>query len=129
MTRSALASLAIAAALAVSPSAALAKSSKSEAILGAPSALALLVAQQNGTPIAPAAYRPTSPSNQGLFTNAVATFARPAMVSPIAYDRPNVFGSVALAVSRTPLDHRWRKVERARVAGAPAAFAATLRDQ
>ena len=129
MTRTALASLAIASALALSPSVALAQSSKSEAILGAPSALAMLVAQQNGTPIAPAAYRPTSPSNQGLFTNAVATFARPALASPIAYDRPNVFGSVALAVSRTPLNYRWRKVERARVAGAPAAFAATLRDR
>jgi predicted transglutaminase-like cysteine proteinase len=129
MKRTALASLAIASALAASPSAVLAQSSKSEAILGAPSALALLVAQQNGTPIAPAAYRPTNPSNKGLFTNAIATFARPALVSPIAYDRPNVFGSVALAVSRTPLDHRWRKVERARVSGAPAAYAAGLRDR
>jgi predicted transglutaminase-like cysteine proteinase len=129
MKRTFLAPLAIATALALSPSVALAQSAKSEAILGAPSALALLVAQQNGTPIAPAAYRPTSPSNQGLFTNAVVTHARPALASPIAYDRPNVFGSVALAVSRTPLDYRWRKVERTRVAGAPAAFATALRDQ
>lgn len=129
MKRTALAPLAFATALALSPSAAFAQSSKSEAILGAPSALALLVAQQNGALIAPAAYRPTSPSNQGLFTNAVANYARPALASPIAYDRPNVFGSVALAVSRTPLDYRWRKVERARVGGAPAAFAGRLRDQ
>jgi len=129
MKRIALAPLAIALALAVSPSAALAQSAKSEAILGAPSALSLLIAQQNGTPLAPAAYRPTSPSNQGSFTNAVLTYTKPAPASPIAYDRPNVFGSVALAVSRTPLDYRWRKVERARVSGAPASFAAALRNR
>ncbi len=129
MKRTALAPLAVATALVFSPGVALAQSSKSEAILGAPSALAMLVAQQNGTPIAPAAYRPTSPSNQGYFSNAVLTHARPALASPIASDRPNVFGSIARAVSRTPLDYRWRKVERARVAGAPAAFAASLRDQ
>ena len=128
MKRTALAPLAIAA-LALSPAAAFAQSSKSDAILGAPSALALLVAQQNGTPIAPAAYRPTSPSSQGLFTNAVASYAKPALASPIANDRPNIFGSVALSVSRTPLDNRWRKVERARVGGAPAAYAAALRNR
>ena len=129
MEKPALAQFAIALALAFSPSTALAQSSKSEAILGAPSALALLIAQQNGTPLAPAAYRPTSPSSQGFPTNAVLSYAKPALVSPIAYDRPNVFGSVALAVSRTPLDYRWRKVERARVSGAPAAFASALRNQ
>ena len=32
-------------------------------------------------------------------------------------------------MSRTPLDYRWRKVERARVGGAPAAFAAALRNR
>jgi len=126
MKRTALAPLAIASALAFSPSAALAQS-KSEAILGAPSALSRLIAQQNGTPLTPAAYQPPSPSNQGLFTNAVLNYARPAPASPIAYDRPNIFGTVALAVPRSPLDYRWRKVERARVSGAPAAFASALR--
>jgi predicted transglutaminase-like cysteine proteinase len=114
-------------ALAFSSSPALAQSSKSDAILGGPSALSLLIARQNGTPLAPAAYRPASPSIESLLANAVPAYPKPAFVSPIAYDRPNVFGSVALAVSRTPLDRRWRKVERSRVGGAPAAFAATLR--
>ena len=109
------------------PSAAFAQSSKSDAILGGPSALSRLIAQQNGTPLAPAAYRPASPYSKSPLANAVLAYPKPAYVSPIAYDRPNVFGSVALAVSRTPLDHRWRKVERARVGGAPAAFASTLR--
>jgi predicted transglutaminase-like cysteine proteinase len=125
MVKTALIPFAIA--LAFLPSAALAQSSKSDAILGGPSALSLLIAQQNGTPLAPAAYRPLSPSIENLLTNAVPAYPKPAFVSPIAYDRPNVFGSVALAVSRTPLDRRWRKVERARVGGAPAAFASALR--
>jgi predicted transglutaminase-like cysteine proteinase len=38
-----------------------------------------------------------------------------------------VFGSVALTVRRTPLDHRWRKVAGVRVAGAAASYAASLR--
>jgi predicted transglutaminase-like cysteine proteinase len=57
----------------------------------------------------------------------VLNYARPAPASPIAYDRPNIFGTVALAVPRSPLDYRWRKVERARVSGAPAVFASALR--
>ena len=129
MKWTALAPLPIAFAVALTPCAAFAQSSKSEAILGAPSALALLVAQQNGTPLAPAAYRPVSPSVEGLVANAALPYARPAHVSPVAYDRPNVFGSVALALPRSPLDHRWRKVERARVGGAPAAFASGLRNR
>ena len=126
MKRTALAPLAIAFALALSPSAALAQS-KAEAILGAPSALSLLLAQQNGTPLAPAAYQPPSPSSGGLFSNAVLSYSRPSAASPIAYDRPNIFGTVALAISHSPLDSRWHKVERARVSGAPAAFASGLR--
>jgi predicted transglutaminase-like cysteine proteinase len=128
MKRTALAPAAIALAVAFSPSAALAES-KTEAILGAPSALSLLIAQQNGMPIAAAAYQAPSPSSGGLISNAVLTYSRPATVSPIAYDRPNIFGTVALAVSHSPLDYRWRKVEHARVTGAPAAFASALRGQ
>ena len=127
MVQTALIPLAIA--LAFLPSAALAQSSKSDAILGGPSALSLLIAQQNGTPLAPAAYRPANPSSESPFTNAGLAYSKPAYVSPIAYDRPNVFGSVALKVSRTPLDYRWRKAERARVSGGPAAFATALRDR
>jgi predicted transglutaminase-like cysteine proteinase len=53
----------------------------------------------------------------------------PLIVDPIASDRPNVFGSVALRVGRTSLDRRWRKVAGERIAGTPAAaFAASLRD-
>jgi predicted transglutaminase-like cysteine proteinase len=103
--------------------------SKTEAILGAPSALSLLIAQQNGTPIASAAYQSPTPSSGGLYSTAVLTYDRPAAASPIAYDRPNIFGTVALAVQHSPLDYRWHKVEHVRVTGAPAAFASALRNR
>jgi predicted transglutaminase-like cysteine proteinase len=114
--------------MAFSPSAAFAES-KTEAILGAPSALSLLIAQQNGTPLVPAAYQSPAPSSGGHFSNAALAYGRPSAASPIAYDRPNIFGTVALAVPRSPLDYRWHKVEHARVTGAPAAFASALRGQ
>jgi predicted transglutaminase-like cysteine proteinase len=126
MKRTAFAPLAFALAVAMSPTAALAES-KTDAILGGPSALSVLLAQQNGTPLAPAAYQPPSPSSGGLFSNAVLSYSKPPAASPIAYDRPNIFGTVALAVSRSPLDNRWHRVEHARVTGAPAAFASALR--
>jgi predicted transglutaminase-like cysteine proteinase len=128
MKRTALAPLGFTLALAFSPSAALAES-KTEAILGAPSALSLLIAQQNGTPITPSAYQSPAPSSGGLLSNAVLTYSRPEAASPIAYDRPNIFGTVALAVPHSPLDYRWHKVEHARVTGAPAAFASALRNR
>ena len=43
--------------------------------------------------------------------------------------RPDVFGSIALAVRRTPLDRRWRDVARDPVGGRAASFAAALRDR
>lgn len=51
----------------------------------------------------------------------------PYSVAPVAADRPDVFGSVALPVSSTPLDGRWRKVQRAPVTGSAASYAASLR--
>ena len=102
--------------------------SKTEAILGGPSALDLLKAQQAGGS-APA--RP-------LLQPAALSYSRPAAlhtvlrdrpaISPgVASGRPDVFGSVALRVGRTPLDARWRRVEHAAVGGTAATFAAALR--
>ena len=51
---------------------------------------------------------------------------RPMFDAPAA-DRPDVFGSVALAVEHTPLDRRWRKVKSQRADRTSAAFAAFLR--
>jgi predicted transglutaminase-like cysteine proteinase len=102
--------------------------SKSEAILGAPSALqSILAAQHAGTAtaaLAPASYAPPS-------------YSRPSLVQAIVRvqqdddggltGRPDVFGSVALKVGRTPLDAKWHSVEHGAVTGAPARFAETLK--
>ena len=93
--------------------------SKSEAILGTPSALHAILAKQEAperAAIAPATY--SSPA----LTHAVVRSDDGA-----ASGRPDVFGTVALKVDRTPLDARWRAVEHQKLTGAPARFATTLR--
>lgn len=94
---------------------------KTDAILGAPSALQRVLAQQDGTPaaIAPASY------SVPRLTPAIA-IVLPADDGAVS-GRPDVFGSVALQVAHTPLDSRWRAVERIPVTGAAARFAAALR--
>jgi len=104
---------------------------KSEAILGgAPSALAAILAQQSGLPapvttqtaaLSPAAYRP-------VMSPAVLRTGNPLYVPAVLSGRPDVFGSVALAIGSTKLDSRWRKVGRTGVTGAAAGYAASLRD-
>ncbi|MBA3667271.1 MAG: transglutaminase-like cysteine peptidase [Sphingomonas sp.] len=97
--------------------------SKAEAILGAPSALAALLAQQSGQPAAPAV-RAVSPASKGaLFRPAAISNSRPAVSS----ERPDIFNSVALTIGRSPLDARWGHVAHAGVSGTAAAFAASLR--
>ena len=84
--------------------------SKSYAILGAPSRLAAIQARQAGYAAAPA----------------TAYSIRPAVIRTeryVAADRPDVFGTVALSVERTPLDRRWRAVGRAPLGPFAAAFA------
>jgi predicted transglutaminase-like cysteine proteinase len=100
--------------------------SKSEAILGAPSALQAILAQQ-GAPargpvatVAPAAYSAPRVANAVLRRNPTG--------EGILSGRPDVFGSVALRVGHTPLDARWHSVEHARVTGRAAHFAQTVKD-
>ena len=101
-------------------------SAKSDAILGgAPSALAAITAKQQGLP-APVSLRPASLSAR-VPTYSVLRNLAPANAGATS-GRPDVFGSVALAVDRTPLDHRWVKVARAGVGGASAAYAVSLQD-
>ena len=98
--------------------------SKTEAILGGPSRLAAILAGQQGLP-APTQLKPAALSARTP-VYAVLRSARP--YSPgAANGRPDVFGSVALSVGRTPLDHRWRKVARQPVSGAAASYASSLR--
>jgi predicted transglutaminase-like cysteine proteinase len=124
--------IATALAIAFVPAPALAESasiSKTEAILGGSSKLAALLAAQQGQSV-----RPTQPVQQPLrpaslssppVTYAVLRKAR--SYNAAATGRPDVFGSVALSVGRTPLDKRWHQVASKRVTGAAASYAASLR--
>ena len=85
---------------------------KTEAILGAPSALRAILSSQKA--VAPATVVP-------------ATFNPGKLDDGVLSGRPDLFGSVALQVSHTPLDAKWRAVEHASLTGAPARFAATLK--
>lgn len=103
--------------------------SKSEAILGGPSALQLLMAQQSGKPVTVSpALRPASYSYSGLPVVSAVLRDSPPTVSPgVLNGRPDIFGSVALRVGHTPLDARWHQVEHSQVSGAAARYAASLR--
>ena len=120
----------LAAAAASLPSPAAAQSySKTEAILGGPSALDLLKAQQNGTPITalPVTPKPASLSYSRPTVVPAVLRVRPA-VSPGVYNgRPDIFGTVALRIGRTPLDARWHKIEHSGVSGSAAQFATSQR--
>ena len=100
--------------------------SKSEAILGAPSALEAILAQQHAAPRLRAVLRPASYSIPRPI-NAVLRTANP-VDDGVRSGRPDVFGSVALRVGHTPLDARWRAVEHGQVTGSAARFVDSVRD-
>ena len=104
-----------------------ASASKTDAILGgAPSALAAIMAQQTVRPapvVQPVAV-PSPDSRGALFRPAIFPLDR----APIALDRPDVFGSVALSVTHTSLDRRWTKVSRGAVGARAAAYASDVAD-
>ncbi|HET7708471.1 MAG TPA: transglutaminase-like cysteine peptidase [Sphingomicrobium sp.] len=104
---------------------------KTDAILGgAPSALAAIIARQSGmaqpAPVQPAALAPAS--YRLTPTPAVLRTEQPLFVPAVVNGRPDVFGTVALAVGKTKLDSRWRRVERSPIGGAAASYAASLRN-
>ena len=93
--------------------------SKTEAILGAPSALQAILASQQApsrAALAPASY------SVPLLAHAVLRSDEGAVSG-----RPDVFGTVALRIDHTRLDARWRAVEQRKLTGGPARFAAALR--
>ena len=98
------------------------RAAKAEAILGAPSRLSAILAQQQGLP----APEPIEYSSLAARNGAVVSDVR-GLPASASRDRPNVFGSVALSVRRTPLDQRWRRVAQRRVGGTAATFARSLR--
>lgn len=108
--------------------------SKAEAILGgSPSALQAIIARQQGLPATPppvvqaASYAPAAYSYP-LVVPAIYR-ERPAVSPGVVSGRPDVFGSVALAVGNTRLDERWRRVEKAGVDGPAARFADSLKER
>lgn len=123
ISRISLALPAVAAALVLLPGAASAQSgwSKSEAIIGAPSALQAILAQQ-GVPMPARAVAPASYSSPRA-VDAVVRSGDEGILS----GRPDIFGSVALKVDHTPLDARWHAVEREPVTGAAARFALSFK--
>jgi predicted transglutaminase-like cysteine proteinase len=98
--------------------------SKSEAILGGPSQLAQILAQQGARPATPVSAAP-QPASYSLprVTSAILR-----TTDGVIDGMPDVFGSVALKVGHTPLDWRWRSVEDSPVTGAPAAYAKSIRE-
>jgi predicted transglutaminase-like cysteine proteinase len=122
-------------ALAAPPAASTGYFAKSEAIIGAPSALAAILAEQD----APARTVPIEPAASGLWggpyrvqtamvRTADSRAASGQLVPAAIYSgKPDIFGTVALKVGQTPLDSRWRRASRAGVTGAANAYAHSLR--
>jgi predicted transglutaminase-like cysteine proteinase len=124
--------LATALAAALMPAPAMAQSaslSKTEAILGGTSRLAAMLAAQEGRslPSNQFAAQPLRPASLSAPSLTYAMLSKVRGRNSAASGRPDVFGSVALAVGRTPLDKRWQQVAGKRVSGPPAAYAASLR--
>jgi predicted transglutaminase-like cysteine proteinase len=101
--------------------------SKSEAILGAPSALEAILERQHADAAMPAVVRPSAYTLPRAIPAVLR--ARRDVDDGAFSGKPDVFGSVALQVFHTPLDWRWQRVERARLSGEPARYAESLRDR
>jgi predicted transglutaminase-like cysteine proteinase len=107
--------------------------SKSEAILGAPSALQSILSEQHAAPASPA----LAPASYAAASYSGSPYSGARLVQAIVRadpqddgalnGRPDVFGSVALRVGHTPLDSKWHSIEHSQVTGSPARFAATLK--
>lgn len=99
--------------------------SKSNAILGAPSALQAVLAQQHASLSTARPVRPSEYSMPRALPAAMPLVERSG--EGIHNGRPDVFGSIALRVGRTPLDARWRHAEQAGLGGSTERYARSLR--
>ncbi|HXH52211.1 MAG TPA: transglutaminase-like cysteine peptidase [Sphingomicrobium sp.] len=105
---------------------------KSEAIMGgAPSRLSAILAQQQGLPAPQLSRSAEFRLAAGTPATVLPAIVRsaPRVSEAVGSGKPDIFGSVALAVHRTPMDQRWKRVERARVGGDHARFAESLRQR
>ena len=99
-------------------------SSKTEAILGGSSRLAAILSQQSGQS-ATTAVQPASMPAPATVGAIIRPATMPAL-APASPDQPDVFGSVALTINRTPLDRRWRAVASVAAKGQAAAYAGSV---
>lgn len=100
--------------------------SKSDAIIGAPSQLAaIMAAQASGAAIQVAAAFPAQfLIRRPVFFTAPAAEPTDFRASPT---RPDIFNSIAMPIAHSPLDGRWQRVASAAVHGRAASYAAALR--
>lgn len=112
-----------AAAAAATPDLMIETLSKSAAILGGPSHLAQIMAEQGALPVAAAVYQQQPIS----YPPPQLSFETPQISDAVREGRPDIFGTVALKVDHTPLDSKWRSVANSPVTGAPAVYARSLR--
>ena len=98
---------------------------KAEAILGgAPSRLAsILAAQSSGIAVATSAFAAASPTD---YRAPLRPYLAPVSLAA-SPERPDVFNSVAMPISASPLDNRWNRVSRDAVGGNAGNFANSLR--
>ena len=97
--------------------------SKSEAIIGQPSALQAILAAQGGAQLANRTPQPMSYSRP---TSSAQYRIQPRSDEGAKSGKPDVFGSVALSVSKTSLDDRWRRASTPQIAGPAALYASGL---
>ena len=123
----------VVAATSFSAPAAAASFSKAEAILGGPSALEALIAQQNGQPLVAQPVARLQPASLAYARPQILPAildrdeAKPAVSPGVSNGRPDIFGTVALRVGHTSLDGKWHRVEHSPVTGTAARFAETQR--
>ncbi|MBW0145859.1 transglutaminase-like cysteine peptidase [Sphingomicrobium clamense] len=101
-------------------------SAKSDAILGQGSALAALLGKQ-GVAVREAPARLPAPASYAAYDRPTPYVQRAAIDRRAHPSRPDLFGTVALEVGKTPFDQRWAAVERRPVYGAAARYARGLR--
>ena len=119
--------LLVGAALTLAPATANAESAarwlKSEALIGQPSALEAIIAAQQGKAVAIRTPQPMSYSRPATWRSPLAAVQAEEGATS---GRPDLFGTVALAVRRTSLDARWSRAGHSAVSGSAARFAEGL---
>ncbi len=103
--------------------------SKSEAILGAPSSLAAVMAAQSGGAAIQAVASAILPLTYAIVRPAPFATQERALDLTVSPTQPDIFNSIAMPIGRTPLDDRWGRVGSASVGGQAARLSVALRDR